>query len=281
MLVAGARILILDEPTAVLTEEEAQRLLGTLREVAQRGAAVILVTHKLRDVRDFAHRVTVMRAGRTVATLNVSDATPQELTTLTVGSNVVTPSRSTKPAGEPRLIVTKLASSGAGGHSRLVDATFFVRAGEIYGVAGVGGNGQTELVAALIGGHPADAGSIEIKEPGSKVGIQLTNISTRKRRNLGLAVVPADRLAFALASSLSVIDNFAVGFVHEGKFGSVARVDRAAMRRAACLAIEEFDVQGVRSLSQRVGLLSGGNAQKLISSSRTKPKADGHYCSQS
>jgi general nucleoside transport system ATP-binding protein len=264
VLVAGARILILDEPTAVLTEGEAQRLLATVREIAQRGAAVILVTHKLRDVKAFAHRVTIMRAGSTIATLDAEKASAQELTTLTVGSNVVVATRSQKPAGEPRLIVHGLASTDAQGHSPLVDATFFVRAGEIYGIAGVGGNGQTELVEALVGGRAPSAGSIEIKEPGSEQPIRATNATTRERRDLGVAAVPADRLAFGLASSLSVVDNFAIGFVHEGRFGSAALVDRSAMRRAADKAIAEFDVQGVRSLSQPAALLSGGNAQKLI-----------------
>ena len=264
VLVAGARILILDEPTAVLTEGEAQRLLGTVREIARRGAAVILVTHKLRDVTAFAHRVTVMRAGKTVTTLNVQGATAEQLTTLTVGSNIVTPSKSTKPSGEPRLVVTGLSSSTVEGHTPLVDATFSVRAGEIYGIAGVGGNGQTELAAALVGGHEPSAGAIEIKEPGSQTLIDITKAAPRNRRDRGVAAVPADRQAFGLASSLSIADNFAVGFIHQGRFGSVAWVDRASMARATKQAVAEFEVQGVRSLRQRAGLLSGGNAQKLI-----------------
>lgn len=264
VLVAGARILILDEPTAVLTEGEAQRLLETMRGIAQRGAAVILVTHKLRDVKAFAHRVTIMRAGSTIATLDAANASAQELTTLTVGSNVVTPSRSAKPAGQPRLIVTGLASGDAQGHSPLADATFSVRAGEIYGIAGVGGNGQTELAEALVGGRLPDAGTIEIKEPGSETSVDVTGATARERRDLGVAAVPADRQAFGLASSLSIVDNFAIGFVHDGRFGSAVRIDRASMKRATNAAVAEFDVQGVRSLSQRAALLSGGNAQKLI-----------------
>lgn len=153
VLVAGAKILILDEPTAVLTEGEAQRMLATVREIAARGAAVILVTHKLRDVKAFAHRVTIMRAGSTIATLDAAGATGHELTRLMVGSNIVIPSRSSKPAGEPRLIVTRLASDDGQGHAPLTDATFLVRAGEIYGIAGVGGNGQTELAETLVGGR--------------------------------------------------------------------------------------------------------------------------------
>ena len=264
VLVAGARILILDEPTAVLTEGEAQRLLATVREVAERGAAVVLVTHKLRDVKAFAHRVTIMRAGKTLTTLDALKATAEELTALTVGSNIVTPSRSSKPAGEPRLIVTGLASATTEGHSALVEATFSVRAGEIYGIAGVGGNGQTELMEALIGGRQPSAGAISIKEPGAQPLTSVTAATPRQRRDHGVAAVPADRQSFGLASSLSIVDNFSVGVIHEGRFGSVAHVDRSGMRRATQAAITEFEVQGVRSLTQRAGLLSGGNAQKLI-----------------
>jgi general nucleoside transport system ATP-binding protein len=264
VLVAGARILILDEPTAVLTEGEAQRLLQSVREIAQRGAAVILVTHKLRDVKAFAHRVTIMRAGKTVTTLDAKNATADELTTLTVGSNIVTPSRSINPAGEPCLVVTSLASSTVEGHTRLVDATFSVRSGEIYGIAGVGGNGQTELAAALVGGRQPSAGVVEVKESRSQALTNVTTATPRERRDLGVAAVPADRQALGLAPSLSIVDNFAIGFIHNGGFGSPARIDRRRMAQATKRAVAEFEVQGVRSVWQRAGLLSGGNAQKLI-----------------
>jgi general nucleoside transport system ATP-binding protein len=263
-LVAGARILILDEPTAVLTEGEAQRLLAMVREVAERGAAVILVTHKLRDVKAFAHRVTIMRGGKTVTTVDPQQTTAADLTTLMVGSTIVTPSRSDKSAGEVRLMVTGLASATVEGHTPLIEATFSVRAGEIYGIAGVGGNGQTELAEALVGGRQPSAGTISIKEPGSQTPTEITAATPRQRRDHRVASVPADRQSFGLATSLSVVDNFAIGFIHEGRFGSAARVDRTRMRRATEAAVQEFEVQGVRSPWQRAGLLSGGNAQKLI-----------------
>jgi general nucleoside transport system ATP-binding protein len=264
VLIGGARILILDEPTAVLTEGEAQRLLATVREIAERGAAVVLVTHKLRDVKSFAHRVTIMRAGRTIATLDATSAGADELATLTVGSNIVAPSRSAKPPGEPRLVVTGLAGGAAEGHSPLVEATFLVRAGEIYGIAGIGGNGQTELAQALVGDRLPAAGTIEIKEPGAQKSTAVTTATPRERRGHGIAAVPADRQSFGVASSLSITDNFCVGFIHEGRFGSIMLIDRVGMKRATQSAVAEFDVQGVRSLSQRAGTLSGGNMQKLI-----------------
>ena len=264
VLIAGARILILDEPTAVLTEDEAKRLLGTVREIAEGGAAVILVTHKLRDIRAFARRVTVMRGGKTLTTLDAHSASAEELARLTVGSNVGIPSRSATPSGELRLVVSGLASSTIEGHTPLVDASFVVRSREIYGIAGVGGNGQTELAATLVGGRLPSAGKIEIKEPGSEALTDLTNATPRERRDHGIAAVPADRQSLGLALSLSIVDNFAIGFIHQGRFGSAMRIDRARMSRATKAAVSEFEVQGVRSLWQRAGLLSGGNAQKLI-----------------
>jgi len=264
VLVAGAHILILDEPTAVLTEGESQRLLSMVREIAERGAAVVLVTHKLRDVKTFAHRVTVMRSGKTITTLDAQKATAEVLTMLTVGSTIIAPSRSAKPAGELRLAVSGLASRTIEGHTPLVNATFSVRSGEIYGIAGVGGNGQTELAAALVGGRLPNAGAIEIKQPGKEEMMDVTHATPRQRRDHGMAAVPADRQAFGLASSLSIVDNFAIGFMHQGRFGSPARIDRTSMGLATKEAVADFDVQGVRSLWQRAGLLSGGNAQKLI-----------------
>jgi general nucleoside transport system ATP-binding protein len=263
-LVGGARILILDEPTAVLTEGEAQRLLAMVRDIAEDGAAVILVTHKLRDVKTFADRVTIMRGGKTLATVDPQQTTAEELTTLMVGSNVVMPGRSAKSAGGVRLSVTGLASATVEGHTPLVDATFAVCSGEIYGIAGVGGNGQTELAEALVGGRQPSAGAISIKEPGSPTPADITAATPRQRRNHGVASVPSDRQSFGLATRLSIIDNFAIGFVNEGRFGSTALIDRAGMRRATEAAVLEFEVQGVRSFWQRAGTLSGGNAQKLI-----------------
>ena len=263
-LVAGARILILDEPTAVLTEGEAQRLLAMVRDIAEQGAAVILVTHKLRDVRTFAHRVTIMRGGKTVGTVDPRQTTAEELTRLMVGSNVVDPSRSAKSPGEVRLRVTGLASATVEGHTPLVDASFSVRSGEIYGIAGVGGNGQTELAEALVGGRQPSGGTITIQEPGLSAPAAITAATPRQRRRHGVASIPADRQSFGLATRLSIVDNFAIGFIHEGRFGSVALIDRAGMRRATEAAVRDFEVQGVRSLWQRSGTLSGGNAQKLI-----------------
>ncbi len=259
VLLAGARILILDEPTAVLTDEEAVRLLTTVRALAARGAAVVLVTHKLGEVTAFTDRVTVMRNGRAVAVLDSHATNAGELTRLAVGTTVAEPRRASSPPGALRMEVKGLQAVRFDGHMTVTDATFHVRAGEIYGIAGVGGNGQTELVEALTGVRPPLSGSVELEGVGDATGA-----SAERLRDLGVACIPADRFGYGLAGGLSVIDNYCVGQMHDGRYGSWARTDAAAMRKASAEAVSGFDVQGVRSLRQKAALLSGGNAQKLI-----------------
>jgi ABC-type uncharacterized transport system ATPase subunit len=261
-LVTGARILILDEPTAVLADGEAAKLLQTVSNLARSGIAAVLITHKLRDVQAFADRVTVMRAGRTVAVLDARTATSDELTTLAVGSKIVPPSRRGRSPGTERLIVRQL-SYGTSGRSKLRQVSFSVRAGEIYGIAGVGGNGQTELTDILAGARKPTAGTIELMQP-SGGGVDLTSGGPGDRIDSGFATVPADRHGQAIASSVSVAENYAIAHLHEGLVGPWYFVNRASMREMAAAAIREADVHGVRNVFQRVGLLSGGNAQKLV-----------------
>jgi simple sugar transport system ATP-binding protein len=260
VLIGGARILILDEPTAVLTDQEAERLLTTVRQIAAQGAAIVLVTHKLADVKKFADRVTIMRGGRTVATVDPATKTTEELTELTVGANLPAPDRTQGDFGRRRIEVINLKCARADGAIALEDASFHVRAGEIYGVAGVSGNGQSELAEALMGVRAPEAGLIQIEDAGEAVNAA----SPAKMRALGAAFIPADRYGFALAGSLSIADNFAVGGVISGRYGSWARLKSKAMKDDAQAAVEAFDVQGVRRLSQKSALLSGGNAQKLV-----------------
>ncbi len=157
------------------------------------------------------------------------------------------------------MVVKALQAARADGHVTVTDATFHVCAGEIYGIAGVGGNGQTELVEALTGVRAPLTGSIELEGAADTTGA-----SAERLRELGLACIPADRFGYGVAGGLSIIDNFCVGQIHDGCYGSWVRTDGAAMRKATAGAVSEFDVQGVRNLRQRAALLSGGNAQKLI-----------------
>ncbi len=259
VLVGGAKILILDEPTAVLTDAEAVGLLEIVRRLARSGTAVVLVTHKLNEVKRFADVVTIMRGGKTVAILDPRQSSAEELTELTVGQTQALPERTPHQGGPTRLNVGALTYTRGDGRTMLNNTSFYVRAGEIYGIAGVSGNGQAELAEALIGAIEPSSGEIWLDGTGD-----ISHASQTKRREAAIAAIPADRYAYALAGSLPITDNLAVAQIRSGRYGSVIKVDRSAMRRDAAAAVRDFDVQGVRSINQKASLLSGGNAQKLV-----------------
>ncbi len=264
VLLAGARILILDEPTAVLTDREAERLLATVHEFSRRGGAVVLVTHKMADVRTWADRVTVMRAGRTVQTVGPRAVSTEDLVRMTVGEAAIAQQRATRapvrPDGsEPLLELRALTTAGEPGTRALDGLSLAVRAGEIYAIAGVGGNGQSELAGVLLGLMPAVSGTAMLDGQ-----FDLLRARPHERRAAGIAFIPADRYGIALAGDLSIAENYAMGLLHTGRYGSAWRVDRTALARDTTAAVAAFDVQGVRSTRQKAALLSGGNAQKLV-----------------
>ncbi|MEH3085218.1 MAG: ABC transporter ATP-binding protein [Xylophilus ampelinus] len=259
VLLAGARILILDEPTAVLTDDEAQRLLRTVHALSRQGAAVVLVTHKMADVKRYADRVTVMRGGRTVATVDPQATPVEELVRMTVGETAPAPAAGHAAPGAVRLDIAGLSTPAADGRRVLDGLGLRVRAGEIYGLAGVGGNGQPELAQAIMGLPGAESGAIRLEGFGD-----LRGAGARRRRGLRLAAIPADRYGLALAGGLTVAENFGIGAVRSGRYGSVWRLRRGRMEDDTRRAVAAFDVQGVRSVRQKAALLSGGNAQKLV-----------------
>jgi simple sugar transport system ATP-binding protein len=258
VLVAGASIVILDEPTAVLTDAEAGRLFAAVRTLAREGHSVVLVTHKLSEALTYADRITVMRGGRVVRTVLPSDVDEGELTTLIVGSAVADRGQGGGKPGRPILSVRSLkAADERGGGLR--DVTFEVRSGEIYGIAGVGGNGQNTLVDVVTGLGSVQSGTVFLDGHGD-----VTNQPSERLRRCGIACIPSDRQSDALAGDLRIADNYAVSGVLEGRYGSPFRVDRRRVDRDAREAIQKFEVLGVRNAHQKAGLLSGGNAQKLV-----------------
>lgn len=259
-LIGGARILILDEPTAVLTDHEAERLMLTLRRLAESGTTIILVTHKLSDVKRFADRVTILRSGRTVASVDPKETTIEELTRLTVGEALPT-RRDVEPVfGRRRLETLDLSARRADGTQAVDGVSFHIRAGEVYAVAGVAGNGQSELTELLMGTRRPDAGTIQFEDAGEAV----SEADPARLRQFGIAFIPADRYRYALAGSLSVAENYGIGNVVRGLYGSWLWLKRSRLRADAEKALATFDVQGVQNLSQNAALLSGGNAQKLV-----------------
>ncbi|HEY6631393.1 MAG TPA: ABC transporter ATP-binding protein [Rhizobiaceae bacterium] len=258
VLVAGATVVILDEPTAVLTDAEAGRLFAAMRSLAMEGHSVVLVTHKLAEALNYADRVTVMRGGKVVRTVLPADISESELTALIVGSTIDERERRAGRVGRSvlKLRAVERQDSRGGG---LRNLSFDVHSGEIYGIAGVGGNGQNALVEVITGLAPVDAGNVWLDGHGD-----VTNLPSAHMRRCGIACIPSDRQSDALAGDLRIADNYAVGGVLEGRYGSKLKVDRKQIAADTSDAIRRFEVMGVRSSHQKAGLLSGGNAQKLV-----------------
>jgi ABC-type uncharacterized transport system ATPase subunit len=258
VLVAGARIVILDEPTAVLGEAEGRVLMGLVRGLAEAGRAVILVTHKLHEALDHSDRITVMRGGRKMAEARPADLDPSRLTTMIVGEQIVERPAPSKAIGAPRLRLADVHRAGEDGRG-LSGISFEVRGGEIYGMAGVSGNGQNQLAEVIAGLAEPEAGQVVMGDGGG-----LSAAPPLQERRARLAFIPVDRYRHALAGGVGVTDNYAVKGTLAGRYGSWMRFDRRAARAATQAAIGAFDVRGVRSPGQRAALLSGGNAQKLV-----------------
>jgi general nucleoside transport system ATP-binding protein len=258
VLVAGATTIILDEPTAVLTDFEAGRLFEAIRNLAREGHSIVLVTHKLAEALNHADRITVMRGGKVVRTVKPSEVNEAELTSLIVGSTIGEKERRAGQAGKSVLKLRAVERrEGRGGSLRKL--SFDVRSSEIYGIAGVGGNGQNALVEVISGLGPVDAGNVWLCDHGD-----VTNQPSERMRRCGIACIPSDRQSDALAGDLGIADNYAISGVMEGRYGSVLKVDRRGIDADAREAIKRFEVMGVRDSRQKAALLSGGNAQKLV-----------------
>lgn len=258
ILLAGARILILDEPTAVLTERESESVLALLRDMAGDGCAVILITHKLREVIGYSDRVTVMRAGKTVMNSVTTAALDREdLTRAMIGTTAEEVKRKRSEMGENRIAVADLRVASPSGGAGLDGVSFRVRSGEIYGIAGVGGNGQSELADTLVGLLRPNSGSIVID------GVNVAQNNVAERRDRGLRFIPADRYRAGLIADLLAWKNFGMTEILKGKYGSWLRVDRRRMKDDTDHAIRMHQISGC-AVDTRVNLLSGGNAQKLL-----------------
>lgn len=258
ILLGGAKTLILDEPTAVLTDDESRAVLSLLRKMADEGRAVVLITHKLREVLGFSDRVTVMRGGKTVmAGVATKGLARAQLSVAMVGDETQAIEREYWPMGKTRLSVTDLSTRVVGSAAGISEITFDIRAGEVLGIAGVGGNGQPELVDVLIGLTSSNSGTILLD------GKNLSNTSVRERRDNGIRYIPADRFKSGITANLRAFENFGATAISSGRYGSWFLVDRARMRADTEAAIQKRNILGcqARTMSR---LLSGGNAQKLL-----------------
>jgi simple sugar transport system ATP-binding protein len=253
-----AEVLILDEPTAVLTPGEVDSLFAVIRTMAAQGTTVALVTHKVHEVLAATDRVTVLRDGAVTARLRTADSTAAEIVEAMIGRGLQ-PAVNPRGAvhGEPVLDVHDLRVAARPGAARVLGVSLQVRGGEVIGIAGVSGNGQREVVEAVVGLRSPDSGTVRLH------GRDLSGLGVRERRDLGMAYVPEDRPGVGTAASLSVAENLALGHHRTPPLGSRGRLSPRAMRAQAADLVRRL---GVRTAGVTAPLrsLSGGNAQKVV-----------------
>ncbi|MGW1505692.1 ABC transporter ATP-binding protein [Streptomyces mirabilis] len=294
VLYRGARILILDEPTAVLVPQEVDALFDNLRELKSEGLAVIFISHKLGEVLSVADEITVIRRGTTVGTAVPAETTPRQLAEMMVGSELPTPETAESTVTDKAVLTVKnltvYASGGAslgevgaqpetatpgsagatagadvltaatapGAAKRILDdVTFTIHAGEVMGIAGVEGNGQTELIDALIGLKAADSGAITF------LGDEITGWATRKRREKGIGYIPEDRHRHGLLLESPLWENRILGHVTEAPNAKGFWLDIKGAQEDTRRIVKEYDVR-TPGIDVTAASLSGGNQQKLI-----------------
>jgi simple sugar transport system ATP-binding protein len=258
-LYKDARILILDEPTAVLTPQEADVLFETIRAMAADGRTIIFISHKLHEVKAVADRVTVLRRGRSVETVSAAEATPRSLAALMVGRDVEIgrPEDDDREAGEAVLELDGVTAQGDRGTPALRDVSLTVRAGEIVAIAGVAGNGQRELAETITGMRNATAGTVQV------AGRKLRSGDPRQAIRAGVAYVPEDRLGTGLAPGLSIASNVVLKAYREPPISRGPILLLRRIREVAERVIQRYDV---RTSGPQVPAwqLSGGNLQKVV-----------------
>jgi general nucleoside transport system ATP-binding protein len=257
-LYRDARILVLDEPTAVLTPQETDEIFALLRKLADDGRSIIFISHKLYEVLAIADRITVIRRGRVIGERKPGETTEAELAELMVGREVeLTVDRGTSHSGKSMLQVEGLRIADDRHHEVVPDATFEIRAGEILGIAGVAGNGQDELIEALVGLRRPTAGKVTVD------GRDVTGASPRTMNEAGVGYVPGDRHRFGLILSFPVYDNLILTSYYRPPFSrGVLREDSAVLDSAA-KQVRRFDIR-VPSPTVATSTLSGGNQQKVV-----------------
>ena len=259
VLYRGADILILDEPTAVLTPQETDRLFRIMRNMKADGKSLIIITHKLHEVLDVSDRVAVLRKGEYIGDVATKDADQQSLTDMMVGHTVSLNINRPEPKNvTQRLVVDGLTVYDELGVKRLDDVSFTINAGEVLGIAAIEGNGQSELLEAITGMRRVERGTVEV------CGQNVTGKTAGEIRKVGLSHIPEDRLATGVSRSASVTDNLLMGKQRDKAFSGFAfHQRRSSIERYAEEVYERFDIRGA-GIDTAVGSMSGGNMQKVV-----------------
>ena len=259
MLYRDAEILIFDEPTAVLMPREIDELMQIMRNLAAQGKSIILITHKLKEIKQVADRCAIIRRGKLVDTVSVQETSSQQMADQMVGRKVSFQlDKEPQDAGACVLRVEDLSVKNNLGAMGLKHFSFQVREGEIVGIAGVDGNGQTELVEAIAGLRPSCGGQIWLGER------EITHLSVQERIHAGLSHIPEDRQRRGLVLDFTLEENLVLGTCADPPFSRHGLLCRAEMHRHAEQIIENFDIRSSEGTASTAGSLSGGNQQKAI-----------------
>ncbi len=257
-LYRDAEILILDEPTAVLTPQEARSLFRIIQKLLGRGVSIIFISHKLKEIIEICDHVTVLRRGAVAGQANPKESTTQSLASLMVGRDVVLEVEKTRGEGtETVMHIKDLHVNDERGVPAVEGVTLDIRAGEILGVAGVQGNGQTELVEAITGLRGVEAGQVIL------MGQTITNASPRTITDMGVSHVPEDRQRMGMIAPFKVMFNMVLNNYHKAPFSRGGIVDEDAIAEQAQMLVERYDVRPPH-IHTHIGGLSGGNQQKVI-----------------
>ena len=262
VLYRGADILILDEPTAVLTPQETDKLFAVLRNMRDDGKAIIIITHKMHEVEELSDRVTILRSGQYVDDMATKDTNAQEMTNMMVGHAVTLNIERPEPVDpKPRIEVKDLTVRSVDGVLKLQDVSFTAMSGEILGIAGISGSGQKELLEAIAGLQPVESGSIcYVEDDGTRDDLLKKDPMAIAEMGITLSFVPEDRLGMGLVGTMNLSDNMMLRSFRKGKSFFT---DRKTPRRLAKQIVEELSVK-TPSIDTPVRKLSGGNVQKVL-----------------
>lgn len=257
VLYQDADIIIFDEPSAVLTPQEVKGLLDTIKNLAALGKSIILITHKLQEVMEVADRIMVMRNGKYIQEMLKEDTSIEEISYLMVGRDLVEKTIPEKQAGQDIISVKDLTLTGADGKNVLDGFNMNIRAGEIVGIAGVSGNGQSELIQVITGLLAATSGQVLLN------GENILNKSVKEIREMGCACIPEDRYLWGCASQANLMETGIMGHQNKDRLSKNSLLKNKKIRDFTIDMIKNYDVR-CSGVMQKAGELSGGNIQKLI-----------------
>lgn len=265
VLYQNTDIIIFDEPTAVLTPQEVHELLTTMKHLAKSGKSIIIITHKLNEVMEVADRALVMRLGKLVGNVRIEDTTIEELSFMMVGRQLMDKDIDEVEQEGDVLVIKDLCVSDEHGVKALDKLSLHVRAGEVVGIAGVSGNGQSELVQCVFGLQKSDSGSIKVKDK------EIFNQSVKSVRESGVALIPEDRYIWGSAALASITETAIMAHQEKPEYSKNGVMKVNNVRDFARRLTKEFGVK-TDSISAKTGSLSGGNAQKLIAAREISQK---------